>query len=60
MEFIKEGSTLPIPFNLITAPFRIIGLVKNIIKYVKKEDDEEETDDDLKMKIGVKYNFLLY
>ncbi len=58
MEFIKEGSTLPIPFNLITAPLGLVGLVKKIIKLIKKDDndddyDDENDDDDLKMKTGV-------
>ena len=38
MEFIKEGSTLPIPFNLITAPLGIVGLIKKVINLIKKED----------------------
>jgi hypothetical protein len=53
MEFIKEGSTLPIPFNLITAPLGIVGLIKNVINWIKKEEDDEELNDDINMKTGV-------
>jgi hypothetical protein len=51
MEFIKEGSTLPIPLNLIPSVHGLYNLFKYVIKFFKDTDDDQN--EDLQMKTGV-------
>jgi transient receptor potential cation channel subfamily C protein 6 len=37
MEFIKDGSTLPIPFNIIPTPDSIYNTVKSAMKLVRRD-----------------------
>lgn len=51
MEFIKEGSTLPIPLNLIPTPSLAILAMKKIIRIFRKSDDNvSEGGNDVRMK----------
>lgn len=40
MEYIKEGSTLPIPFNIIPTPKSIILMVKRFKDFITKEKEK--------------------
>ncbi len=42
MEFIREGSTLPIPLNLVPTPKSIVLSYKYLINFVKKKKQPME------------------
>ena len=56
MEFIKEGSTLPIPLNIIPTGYGFYSLFKYVLRVFIEESDDDQNDD-LGMKTGV---FLIY
>lgn len=37
MEYIKEGNTLPVPFNILLLPIDIIRSIKNLVNYIMKK-----------------------
>jgi hypothetical protein len=53
MEFIKKGSALPIPFNIIPTPYGIFKALKSLFNFFLEEENSEEEDDGLQMKTGV-------
>jgi hypothetical protein len=40
MQYIKEGFTLPAPFNLIPVPAAIFKIIKNFFKYLKEKQPD--------------------
>jgi hypothetical protein len=44
MEFIKEGFTMPVPFNLVPTPKSFVYGAKRIIDKVLKKDKKYEAD----------------
>jgi hypothetical protein len=52
MEFIKEGSTLPIPLNIIPTSYGLYRLFKYVLKIFKQQSEIDQYED-LQMKTGV-------
>ena len=52
MEYIKQGSTLPVPFNIIPTPKSIANIIRATCQFVsylvcsRKYCDGNDTDDD--------------
>lgn len=44
MEYIKEGSTLPIPFNIIPTPKSILLMIKRIKNFITKDKEKPSED----------------
>ena len=40
MQYIKEGATLPVPFNIIPTPKTIIYLVNKVVNLCKKNESK--------------------
>jgi hypothetical protein len=46
MQYIKEGFTLPAPFNLIPVPAAIFKIIKNFFKYLKEKKQPDNLGQD--------------
>ena len=45
MQYIKEGFTLPAPFNLIPVPSAIYKVIKKSFKYLKEKNPPETAEE---------------
>jgi hypothetical protein len=56
MEYIREGATLPVPFNIIPSPKAIIRIFYSIINCKKRNAKEPKNESDRNKKISQNLN----
>ena len=45
MQYIKEGATLSVPFNIVPTPKAFINLIKTIANLFKKKEPKKKKED---------------
>lgn len=45
MQYIKEGATLPVPFNIVPTPKAFMNLIKTIANLFKKKEPKKKIED---------------
>ena len=47
MEYIKEGATLPVPFNIIPTPYSIYNLGKKFFNFIIKRGTDKKDPEEI-------------